>query len=64
MGLLASITPATRVVVHPLNPGMATLFAPREFTLIVNPVPVFAVVVVYVTQSGDAGVKVGVVVQL
>jgi hypothetical protein len=43
IGLLAGISPAASVVVDPAH--FATEYAEEELTLIVSPVPVFAVVV-------------------
>jgi hypothetical protein len=64
MGLFAGITLAAKVVVQPLEPAMAMLFAPRESTFVVRPVPLFVVVVVYRMQSSVTGEMVGEVEQL
>ena len=50
--MLFGIIDGVNVVVHPLAPGMATDFTPRLLIFTVRPVPVLAVVVVYVMQSG------------
>jgi hypothetical protein len=48
--------PAVRVVVHPLEPGMAMDLAPRELTLTVRLEPELVVVVVYHMRSLVTGV--------
>jgi hypothetical protein len=55
---------AASVVVHPEAPAIATLFAPREFTFSVNPVPLLVVVVVRTMQSLAMGTKLRNVLQL
>ena len=60
---------AVSVVVHPLAPGTATDFAPKELTFSVKLVPELVVVVVYQIQElgppvPPLGVNVGVVLQV
>jgi hypothetical protein len=55
---------AVRVVVHPLEPGIASDFAPRELGLRVSPVPLFVVVVLYMKQFPLVTVKLVAVLQV